>query len=121
MDEHLVKPALVRAVGRFVPKMPFAKNAGSIARRLEHLRKRCDLEGETFPFEDGMSDTVLELVPACEKGATGRRTGGADVIVSKADAFVVQTVDVGCSEDWVSVTGHVAIALVVCENEDDVR
>jgi hypothetical protein len=42
------------------------------------------------------------------------------VIIGETNAFVMQTVDVGRSEDRVPMTRHISIALVVGEDEDDV-
>ena len=51
----------------------------------------------------------------------GRRAGRADVEVGEANAFVMQPVEVGRLEDRVAVAGQIAVALVVGEDEDDVR
>jgi len=42
------------------------------------------------------------------------------VEVCQAGGLCVQGVEVGGLEDWVAVTAQVAVALVVCDDEDDV-
>jgi hypothetical protein len=58
---------------------------------------------------------------AGKQGSPGRRTGGTDVKIVEAHALFPQAVGVGSLEVGVPVGVDVSIALVVGENEDDVR
>jgi hypothetical protein len=41
--------------------------------------------------------------------------------IGKAHALVMEAVDIGGFEHGIAVTRHVAVALIICEDEDDVR
>ena len=120
MDEDFVKTALVRSIGPFIPQMPFAENTCGITGRFEHLRDRRGLQHQSLSFENSMSNPIPELVSAGHERASSRRTGWANVKIGKAHAFVMQSIDVWGLEDRMPVTGHVSVALVVGQNENNV-
>lgn len=67
-----------------------------------------------------MGDAIAELVAAGQEGRTGRRAGGADVILGEAQALRVQAVEVRGLQDGVSVAAQFAVALIIAHDEDDV-
>ena len=101
--------------------MPLAEDARGVARALEHLGQGSSLEREPFALVNRVRDAVAELMPARVQGGARRRAGWADVEVSEAHRLVVEAVKVGSLKDRVPVTGQVPVALVVGEDEDDVR
>ena len=44
--------------------MPFAKDAGGVARSLEHLRQSEGLQNHPLALTNGVGDSVLELMPS---------------------------------------------------------
>ena len=81
---------------------------------------RSCVESQPFAFEDGVGDAGTELVPAGEQCGAGRGAGGADVKIGEAHALVVQPIEVGRFEDGISVTGEIAVTLIIREDEDDI-
>ena len=71
VDECLVEPALVWLVGFFVAEVPLPEDAGSVARRPEDLRQDRGLEGHALALEDGVSNAILERMPARHDGGAG--------------------------------------------------
>ena len=121
VDEYLVEPAPLRLVVILVAEMPFAEDAGSVTRGLEHLRQGDRVERQALAFEDGMGDAVLELMAPGDERAAGGRTRRTDMEVREAHALVMQAVHVGRLEDGIAVGGNIAVALVVGQDENDVR
>ena len=121
VDEHLGEAASAGPILRFIAEVPLAEDARGVAGGLEHLRERRGLQREPLALEDRVSDAVLELVAAGEERAARGRARGADVEVREAHALGVETVHVRGLEHGVAVGGDVAVALVVGEEEDDVR
>jgi hypothetical protein len=120
MNENLVKSTVVRAIGRFVSEMPLAKDAGRVTGRLEDLCQRDGVKREAFTLENGVSDAVLEFVPAREERSAGGGTGRTHMKIGESNAFVMKPIDIGRFENRVPMTRHISVALVVCEDEDDV-
>jgi hypothetical protein len=101
--------------------MPFAEDAGGVARALEHLRQRGGLGREAFAFQDGVGDAVLKFMAAGEQRGACGGAGGTHTEVLKAHALGVEAVEVRRFENGIAVGGEIAVALVVGEQEDDVR
>src|SRR5262245_21931905 len=121
MDEHFVETAPVWTIGGLVTEMPFAKNGCRIPCGLEYLCQCRSVQCEALAFENRMSDTIAELVSAGHKGAASGGASGTDVKIDKSNPLPVQSVYTGRLEDWVTVTGHIAVTLVVGKDKDDVR
>ena len=121
MDEHFVKAAVSGLVRFGVAQVPLPENAGGVARALQRLGERGGLQAHALAFENGVGDAGLELMPARHYGRPRGGTGWAGVKIGEADAFVVETIQIGGLDDWVAVSGDVAVALIVGQDEHDVR
>ena len=64
MDEHLVKPALVRLIGILVTKVPLAEDARGVACRLQNLGNRHGFQAHALTLKNRVRHPVLELVLA---------------------------------------------------------
>jgi len=105
---------------RYVAQVPLAENARDVAGALERLRNRGGLEGEPLAFQDGVGDAIAKLVSSGHQRRPRGGARGADVKVGEPDALVMDPIDIGGLQHRIPVTRHVAIALVVGENENDV-
>ncbi|MEY3530243.1 MAG: hypothetical protein RLZ70_1311 [Verrucomicrobiota bacterium] len=121
MDVDLVETALVRLVLRLVAEMPFAEDAGAVAGLLQLLGQGRRAERQALALEDGVGDAVLELMPPGQQRATRGGAGRRDLEIREADAFGAEPVEVRGLEHRVAVRAHVAVALVVRQDEEDVR
>ena len=121
MDVHLVETALVRLVFGFVAEVPLAEDTCPVTGLLQLLGKRHRSEGHALAFEDRVRDAVLELVTAGQQGAARRRARRRDLEVGEPDALGAELIEVRRLEDRIPVGAQVAIALVVGQDEDDVR
>src|SRR5207302_1028813 len=120
VDEHLLEAAFVGPVVGLVAQVPFAEDAGRVARRSEYLSKGSGAERQAFTFEDGVGDAIAEFMTAGHQRRARGRAGWADVEVGEANTLTVKPVEVGCLQNRVAVTGQVAITLVIREQEDNV-
>ena len=68
-----------------------------------------------------MGDAVLKLMPAGEQRAARRGASRRDLEVNKPHALCAKPIEVRRLEDRVTMGGKVAIALVVSQNEQDIR
>ncbi len=79
-----------------------------------------DLQSHAFALEDGVSDAHLEGSTAAHEGSAGWGAGRADLEVGEAGGVLVELIDVGSSDDFVSHAGKVAHPLVVGDDDDDI-
>ena len=121
VDEDLVEAASLRLILVLVAEVPFAKHACGVTDGLQHLRQRDGVERHALAFQDGVGHAVLEFVPAGEQRTARGRAGGADVEVREPHAFAVQPVEVRRLEHRIAMRRDVAVALIVGEDENDVR
>jgi hypothetical protein len=121
VNEHLVKSAFVGPVIGLVTKVPFAEDAGRVTGRLQNLGESRSLEGQALAFQDGVGDAVAEFVTAGHQRRARRRAGRADVEVGEANALIVKAVEVRCLQNRITVTGQVAITLVIRQEKNNIR
>src|SRR3712207_4452540 len=94
VNEHFVKaPARWPAVG-LIAKMPFAKDAGGVACRLEHVGEGDRGWRQSFSFERRVRDAATELMPAGEKRGARGGASGAHMEVGEAHALSMKLIDV---------------------------
>jgi len=99
--------------------MPFADNAGVIARRLQHLRNRHRLRVERDVIQ---KDTVRERpLPGQERRAHRRADRQARHGVNKLDTLALQPVKVGRLHVRVAREAAGLITPLVGKNEENVR
>ena len=120
VDQHLVKATFLGQVGLLIPEVPFAENAGLVARLLEDLRHGDHFLGEAFTVAHGMGDTHFERVASTHQGRAGWRAGGADVKITETARFGVEGVNVWGFQEGVAHAGEIPHALVIGEDENDV-
>ena len=120
VDEDLVEAAGAGLIGGFVAEMPFPKNAGGVTGGFQDLSEGGGVESEALAFEDGVGDAVFEFVTAGEERGASGRASGADVEIGEAHALSAESVEVGRLEDGISVSGKIAVALIVGDDEENV-
>ena len=96
-----------------VAKVPFAEDAGGVPSRPEYLGKGSGRERQALAFEDGMGDAIAEFVTAGHQCRARGRARWTDVEVGESNALAVKPVQVRCPQNGISVTGQIAITLVV--------
>ena len=121
VDEHLVEPALIGLIRRFIAEMPLAENARRVARGFQHLRDRRGLQRHALAFENRVRDAVAKLVPARHQRRARRRARRADVEIREAHGLRVKAINVRRFDERVAVTGEIAVALIIGHHEHDVR
>jgi hypothetical protein len=120
VNKGFVKTPLVGLVFVFVAEVPFAEDAGSIARRLEDLGQDGGLERHALPFQDRVGDAVFLRVPTRHDRRAGGRAGGRDEKSCEARAGVVEGIELRRPEPGMPVATQGGVALVVGHDEDDV-
>jgi len=120
-------------------EVPLAVDGRSVAGPVEKRRDGGLLDGEAELVAFGQADGVvvaadvrrpyrtlqsadpLEVSPGHEGGAGGGAFGGRGVVLGETDALGGEAVGDGGSQVRGAVAGQVAVALVVGEDEEDVR
>ena len=120
MNEYLIESPLSRLIFGFIAQVPLAKDSGGESGRLEDLSNRGGLQAHAFPFKNGMGDAVLELVLSGKQGAAGGCARRTDVEIREPHTFPMQTIQIGCFQDGISVARQITIALVIGQQENDV-
>ena len=115
------EPALLGSIVPFAAQVPLADEARSVACLPQELRQEDGVLVQVFPRQGGVRDAVAELVHARQERRARRRAGRAHVELFEAHALVEKRIQIRGLEQWVPVPSQVAIALVVRQDEDDVR
>ena len=116
-----LEPALVGAERLAVAQVPLAEVAGAVAGVAQRVRQRPLVLPQQRTAADGVPDAGAVAVVAGQQAGAGRRAGGADVKVREAHPVGMVAVDVGGADHVVAVATQVAVALIVSQDEDDVR
>ena len=117
----LSKAAIFRPVGKVVAEVPLAKHARGVAGIAEQLA-----EGHlVFPQHRATVDRVPHagaIGPvARHQSGPRRRTGRGHVVVGEARRLSRQGVEMRCLNHRVARVPKIAIPLVVCHHEHDIR
>ena len=118
--ERFVKAAILGAIGEIVAEVPLAEDTGAVAAGREELPERDLALAQQRSAHDRVPDSRARGVAPGHDGRARGRTGRIDVEVGQADALLVEFVEVWRPEQRVAVTGQIAVALVVGEDEDHV-
>ncbi len=121
VHEHLVEPPVLRQIRLVVAKMPLSEQARGVTSTQQGIGNRHNPRREALTLEDGVGDAHLEFMPPAHDRRAGGRAGRTDMEVGEPRALCVETIDVRRFQIWVPRAGEVTQALVVGENEDDVR
>ncbi len=120
MDEDFVEAALVRLILGFVAEVPLAKDASAITGLLQLLGQCGRAQGHSFALQDGVRDAILEFMPSGQQRAARRGAGRRDLEIGETDALAAESVQIRGPEDRVAMGAHVAVSLVVRQDEKDV-
>jgi hypothetical protein len=120
MNKHFVKAAPVWLIRRFIAQVPFAEDASSISRVLQHLRQRDGIGRQSFALEDRMRDAIPELVTSREQRRARGRASGTHIEVCESNALTVELIQVWRPEHRIPVAAQVAVTLIVGDDEDDI-
>lgn len=101
--------------------MPLPNHVSGVADFLKALRERDHIQrkavGLTWP-DDGVLEASVNLIPACDELAAGRRAQRLDIVVLQPDPLRGQFIQRRAA-DLPAVVADVIEALVVGQNEDD--
>ena len=121
VHENFVEPTILRQIRRVVAKVPLAEKARRVTGAPEGLGERNHSRREALALQDGMGDAHFKLVaPAQERGACGRASR-ANLEVGESRALGMKTVEVRRLQIRVPHAGQIPHALVVGENENNIR
>lgn len=112
-------------VTRF-PKAPLSKASTNVAEVTEELTQNGDVcrDRHLLIFTDILvvTDRCVSGVEACHEDASRWGADRASAVVSReSHATFGELVDVWCGEASLAKAGDIAVAEVICEDEDDVR
>ena len=114
------KAAVFWPVGVVVTEVPFSEHGGGVV-FFEMLADGDLVFADHGAALDGVPDAGAICPVAGEEGGAGGGAGGGDVVVGEDGGLGVEFVDVWGLDDGVAVAGEVAVALVIGDDEDDVR
>ena len=120
MHDGLVEAALQRRVGGDIPQVPLAEETRAPTGGAQGVRQGTFVLAQQRATADGVPDAgAVGVAPGQQTGARGR-TGGAHVIITQAQAFIMEGVEVWRAQDRVAGATQVAIALVIGHHEHDI-
>ena len=92
VDIDFVEAAALRPVSCLVAEVPLAEDARRVADGFEHLREGVRFQAHPLSFEDGVRDTILELVPPAHQRRTAGRARRTDMEVRQEKALVFESI-----------------------------
>lgn len=101
--------------------VPFAEGARGVTGGFQRLGERFFLEIEPFLAGADAAHAGPRMIPAGEHLGTGGRADGTDEETVERHAIAGQGIDVRRGEIGISRHAEIAPALVVSEDEDDIR
>ena len=108
-------------VRKDVAEVPLSEHPGGIAVVFEHLSDGHLIGAQHGAAHDGVPDAGAVGPVAGQHRRAGRRAGGGHVEVVKGGALLDQRIQMRCFHYGVAVKADVAVALIVGEDDDDVR
>ena len=121
MNEDLVKPTLIGLVFVFVAEVPFSKDARSVPCSLQYLRQDGCLQCHPLPFLYGMCDPVFFRVTPRHDGGSSGRAGWRHEEPTETGTCIMQSIQMGRLEPWMSVSTDRCITLIIRDDQNDVR
>ena len=118
--DAVLEAPVFRAVRVAVAQMPLAEHAGGIAVAAEDIGHRDFATAQHVASLNGVPDADAIGIAAGHQRRTGRCAGGVDVEVVQQRSLAAQLVDIGSLDGRVAGKGHVAIALVVGDDDHDI-
>src|SRR4030095_14245779 len=120
MDVKFLEAAPIGPVASLVAQVPFAKNARAITALLQDLRKSDGLGRQPFALINGMGHTILEFMPASQKSRPRWCTGWTHMKTCEANRLFPESIDPRRADDWIAMTGKIAVTHVIGHHDDDV-
>lgn len=112
--------AIFGAVRVVIAEVPFSEHCGGVVFG-EVLAEGDFVFANHGAALDGMPDAGAVCPMTGEESSTGGRAGGGDVVVGEDGGLGVEFVEVRGFDDGVAVASEVAVALVISDDDDDVR
>ena len=120
MADNRLKSTEPGSIRPRIAEVPLAEHAGTVARIGEHFGHGHFARFEQLPPLCHRPGTDARRVSPCHQCRAGGRADRLDVIVLQPNAFRVQPIQVWRLEPRIPVTRHVAVALVVGDDQDHV-
>ncbi len=119
--QHLIEPAIFGPEGVVVAQVPFAEHPGHVAAVLEVLGQGHLVFADHGAAHDGVPDAgPVGPVTGQEPGA-GWRARRRHVVILQPHRLAVELVQIRRFDDGIAMRGDVWVALIVGDDEDDVR
>ena len=120
-SEVFVEPAVVRVVFHIAAEVPLPHAGSAIAGLLENIA-HCGLAGiQRIAAQKGIDGAGSLIVPAGHQRRTRRRADGRGVEMSEAHTFGGEPVDVRRFDMRVAVHAQIEPALIVGQDEHEIR
>jgi hypothetical protein len=116
-----IKPTLPGRILAVIAQVPFADESGAIAGGFQELRQDDGVLVQMLSWLAGVRDPISELMHTRHERRASRRARRTHVELLEAHALIVQRIQVRRLEQWVPMSPHIAVALIVSQDEDDVR
>ena len=120
MPDHVLKPTILGTVRRIVTQMPLAHHASDIPVVSEQIRHSFLVRMHHRTSGAGAIGACTRRVMPGHQGRTRGRTERAHMEIGQAYGLAMQTIEIGCLEDWIAVTAQVAIPLIIGHHQDDI-
>ena len=121
--EILVEAVIRRQELLVIAEVPLSEHGGGVALGLEKFREErlLRVDADTAAWSQGPIDADAVGVATGEKAGSGRRADRLGSIpLGKLSPFSRHAVEMRCFVTLSAIDANIAIALVVCENDDDI-
>ena len=120
-EDRLVETAVLGPEGIDIAQVPLAELSRAVAGRREDVRHRRKAGAQERPPARDVHRPVAQRVAARHDLPARRRAHGGDVEVGEPDALSMEAIEHRRPKHGVAVAGEITVALVVRQDDDDVR
>jgi len=100
--------------------MPLPEHPAGIIRRSQDLGKKDLIFVQQGTTSYGMIDIQAISVSSGQQGSPGGGTGGGYVKITEVNGFLAELIQVRGTDPGIAMASQVSIALIICDQQDDV-
>ena len=121
MPQHFLKAAVLRAIRKIIAQVPLAEHGGAIAAIAHNLANGYLIIAQHRASHDGVQHASAIGPMPSDQSRPSRRTRRRHMVISKPHTLRMQLVEMRRLEHRIPVTRQVAVALVIRDDENDIR